>query len=110
VAIVTLSAGTTLVPLTGSIVARRLKDPEFSAELPGIDVEVQFGGEWPGDLLGVFTMFASLASGDEAVAGQFIVVDTEQAMAVGAIGTIGEVAPDRSIEIGYGMNRSAWGK
>lgn len=108
---VTLSSGTIkLVPLTAAIIHRRLAEPEFAVKVIGVDRPVQFVEQWPGDLLGIFPVFASALSGNEAVLGQYIVVDTERAVAVGALGILGEVTRDRSVEIGYGMNRSEYGR
>jgi ribosomal-protein-alanine N-acetyltransferase len=99
-----------LVPLTAKVIQMRLKQPEFSIEMIGIDRPVRFGSEWPGDLLGMFPVFASALSGNEAVLGQYIVVDVDRSLAVGAVGILGEVTPTRSVEIGYGMNRSERGR
>lgn len=96
-----------LVPLTAKIIRRRLKQPEFSIEMIGIDRPVRFGSEWPGDLLGMFPVFASALSGNEAVLGQYIVVDVDRSLAVGAVGILGEVTPARSVEIGYGRGYAA---
>lgn len=107
----TLAAGTIkLVPLTAAVIHRRLAEPEFSATVIGIDRPVQFAREWPGDLLGMFPIFASALTGNEAVLGQYIIVDTNRAVAVGALGILGEVTPARSVEIGYGMNSSERGR
>jgi ribosomal-protein-alanine N-acetyltransferase len=109
--IVTLSSHSIkLVPLTAKIIRRRLKQAEFSIDIIGIDRPVRFGSEWPGDLLGMFPVFASALSGNEAVLGQYVVVDVERSLAVGAVGILGEVTSARSVEIGYGMNRSEYGR
>lgn len=109
--IVTLPSGIiTLVPLTAKIIERRLQQSEFAAKVVGVDRPVQFVDEWPGDLLGIFPLFASALSGNEAALGQYIVVHLERALAVGALGILGEVTQDRSIEIGYGMNSSDRGR
>lgn len=99
-----------LVPLTATIVRRRLELPEFSTEVVGMDRPVRFGSEWPGDLLGMFPVFASALSGTEAVLGQYIVIDVDRSLAVGAVGILGEVTPTRSVEIGYGTNQSERGR
>lgn len=107
----TLSSDTiTLVPLTAAIIHRRLAEPEFATKVIGVDRPVQFVEQWPGDLLGIFPVFASALTGNEAVLGQYIIVDTERAVAVGALGILGEVTRERSVEIGYGMNRSEYGR
>jgi ribosomal-protein-alanine N-acetyltransferase len=104
------SATITLVPLSGTIIERRLKETEFVATVAGVDRPVRFVDEWPGELLGIFPVFAAALSGNEAALGQYIVVDNERALAVGALGILGEVTRDRSIEIGYGMNSSDRGR
>lgn len=99
-----------LVPLTAKIIRKRLEQAEFSIAVIGFDRPIRFGSEWPGDLLGMFPVFASALSGNEAVLGQYIVVDVERSLAVGAVGILGEVTSARSVEIGYGMNRSEYGR
>lgn len=104
------SATITLVPLTAKIIERRLQQPVFATKVVGVDRPVRFVEEWPGDLLAIFPVFASALSGNEAALGQYIVVDNERALAVGALGILGEVTRQRSIEIGYGMNSSDSGR
>lgn len=110
VLLVTLSVGSIkLVPLTAAVIHRRLDTDDFSARVVGMKDPVKFGDEWPGDLLPVFPFFASALSGNEAVLGQFIIVDIERPAAVGALGILGQVE-DGSVEIGYGVNPSEHGR
>lgn len=105
-----MSAGSVkLVPLTAAVIQRRLDRADFSARVVGLKGPVTFGPEWPGDLLPVFDVFASALSGNEAALGQYIIVDTDRMLAVGATGILGLV-DHGSIEIGYGINTSEHGR
>ncbi|WP_029136690.1 GNAT family N-acetyltransferase [Nakamurella lactea] len=106
----TLSAGQVkLVPLIATVIQRRLERADFTATLLGVKEPVRFGDEWPGDLLPIFPVFASALSGNEAALGQYIVVDTDRSLAVGATGILGQVEHG-SVEIGYGINASERGR
>jgi RimJ/RimL family protein N-acetyltransferase len=108
--VVTMSVGSIkLVPLTAAVVRSRLDSDDFSATVVGLKRPVRFGAEWPGDLLPVFPMFAGALSGNEAVLGQYIIVDTDRSLAVGALGILGQVEHE-SVEIGYGINTSEHGR
>jgi RimJ/RimL family protein N-acetyltransferase len=98
-----------LVPLTAAVIHRRLERADFAAPVVGLKTPVTFGPEWPGELLLVFDVFASALSGNEAALGQYIIVDTDRMLAVGAVGILGQVERG-AVEIGYGINASEYGR
>ncbi|GGL08799.1 GNAT family N-acetyltransferase [Deinococcus radiotolerans] len=102
-----------LLPLTRTVMARRLETESFTLTLggPGGPLEVHFGPEWPGDPLPLFPgKLARLAPGQEEVAGSFIAVHRDTGDAVGQLGAKGRPSAAGAQEIGYGFNPAVWGQ
>ena len=101
-----------LVPTPLAVVQKRLETDHFTAEitLPHDYVSVTFSPEWPGDAIVFFPDWAK-KSDDELQkewGGTIITRDTK--VAIGEIGCKGAISDDGTIEIGYGLNPSAWGQ
>ena len=105
-----MSRSVHLVPMTEWMVQERLSQETFQHPVPvaGRTVLVHFGTEWPGVAVDLFPRFlAMLQSGEDL--DTHLVVHADSAEAVGMIGVV-EVDPGAgAVEIGYGINPSAWG-
>lgn len=98
-----------LVALTGPIIRQRLSGDEFSLPVGPHASSIAFGSEWPGDALALFPKFQQvLEAGGEI--DSFVVLDTAAGEAVGMIGYVDTDLDSGSVEIGYGINRSARGR
>lgn len=86
----------------------RLENEEFRLPrlLNGETVSLHFGGEFPGDALGLYPRFLAATGEDGIVHGSYVVVELEEGEVVGQLGTLGPPAGDE-VEIGYGINASA---
>ena len=100
-----------LLPLDAEIVRTRLGADDFRLErmVNGRMKSLHFGAEFPGDAIALYPRFLAEASGDEIVAGTFIVLDLSTDEVVGQLGTLGPPVGDE-VEIGYGINSSAQGR
>ncbi|WP_309572730.1 GNAT family N-acetyltransferase [Deinococcus sp.] len=106
---------TLLLPLTRSMIQRRLERPEFDLDCAGPDgpLRVNFPPEWPGDPLHFFpAILARLRPGQEDVQPDtsFMVVTRTNPQAIGQLGTNGAVNARGDLEIGYGTNPAVWGQ
>ncbi|GHF38803.1 RimJ/RimL family protein N-acetyltransferase [Deinococcus metalli] len=106
---------TWLLPLTRSMIRRRLDTASFDLDCAGPDgpLRVHFPPEWPGDPLHFFpTLLARVPAGQEDVAPDtsFTVVTRQHPEAIGQLGTTTHVTADGDVEIGYGMNPAVWGQ
>lgn len=89
-----------LVPLTRSMMERRLVEDEFELWIADAGMVV-FPGSWPGDALVMFPTLLSL--GQDPVDYTYVAVDRRGRRVVGQVGNTHPVDEDGRIEIGYGF-------
>lgn len=105
-----MSRSVELVPMTEWMVRERLSQQTFEQPVPvvGRSVLVHFGAEWPGVAVQLFPRFLAMLEAGEDLDTQ-LVVHVDSAEAVGMIGVIDVDLDAGVVEIGYGINPSAWG-
>jgi RimJ/RimL family protein N-acetyltransferase len=102
-----------LLPLSRTMVQRRLEDEEFTlaCRLEEGEADVRFPASWPGEALVMFPgHLRRMPPSEDSVPGQFTAVSTQMNVAVGQLGVIGEPSPQGEQELGYGFNREVWGR
>lgn len=99
-----------LVPMTEWMVRKRLSQGAFEQSVPlaGRTVLVHFGSEWPGVAVNLFPRFLTMLEAGEDL-DTYLVVHVDSTEAVGLIGVVDVDLEAGAVEIGYGMNPSAWG-
>ncbi len=100
-----------LVPMTEWMVQERLsQDDSFQQAIPvaGQSILVHFGAEWPGVAVELFPRFLTMLQAGEDL-DTHLVVHVDSAEAVGMIGVVDVDLDAGAVEIGYGINPSAWG-
>lgn len=98
-----------LLQTTLEVVEKRLLQDQFTARLQGL--EVHFPPEWPGDALPVFAGWVEyLRQNPQAEDWGGILVERATRTAVGQMGCKGLPDPEGTVEIGYGLNPSVWGR
>jgi [ribosomal protein S5]-alanine N-acetyltransferase len=99
-----------LLPLDAQMISARLSADDFRLvrNIAGEQRELHFGPEFPGDAIVLYPRLLEQA-GNGAVPGSYVIVDLQTGEVVGQLGTMGP--PDgKEVEIGYGINVSAWGR
>ena len=103
-----------LVPLTGAVLRRRLESDDFESvvDLPDGARTVRFGPQWPGDALGSYPrLLTDVGEAADAVVDlRYVAIERETGYAVAELGAKRPVEADGSVEIGYGVNESEWGR
>lgn len=96
--------------MTEWMVRERLSQPTFEqpVSVVGRSVLVHFGTEWPGVAVGLFPRFLMMLQAGEDL-DTHLVVHVDSAEAVGMIGVVDVDLDAGVVEIGYGINPSAWG-
>lgn len=96
--------------MTEWMVLNRLSQESFEQSVPlaGRAVLVHFGTEWPGVAVELFPRFLTMLQAGEDL-DTHLVVHADSAEAVGLIGVVDVDLEAGAVEIGYGMNPSAWG-
>ncbi len=99
-----------LLPLDAHMISARLDADDFRLErtIAGEQRELHFGPEFPGDAIVLYRRLLEQA-GDGAVPGSYVIVDLGTGEVVGQLGTMGPPEGEE-VEIGYGINASAWGR
>ncbi|MDX2005860.1 MAG: GNAT family N-acetyltransferase [Meiothermus sp.] len=98
-----------ILQTTLEVVEKRLLQDQFTATLQGL--EVHFPPEWPGDALPVFAGWAEyLRQNPQAEDWGGILVERATRTAVGQMGCKGLPDLEGTVEIGYGLNPSVWGR
>ncbi|MEP6629037.1 MAG: GNAT family N-acetyltransferase [Lapillicoccus sp.] len=99
-----------LLPLDAQMISARLGADDFRLvrAVAGEERELHFGPEFPGDAIVLYPRLLEQA-GNGAVPGSYVVVDLDTDEVVGQLGTMGPPEGD-DVEIGYGINASAWGR
>lgn len=105
-----MSPSVELVPMTEWMVRERLSQQHFEQPVPlvGRSVIVHFGTEWPGVAVALFPRFLTMLEAGEDL-DTHLVVHVDSAEAVGMIGVVDVDLDAGVVEIGYGINPSAWG-
>ena len=73
--------------------------------------EIHFPETWPGDALAMYRgALKRMEVHDIDVANSFAAVDSANLLAVGQLGTMGDLSSEGTFEIGYGFNPEACGQ
>ena len=99
-----------LLPLDAQMISARLDADDFRLvrTVAGEQRELHFGPEFPGDAIVLYPRLLEQA-GNNAAAGSYVIVDLDTGEVVGQLGTMGPPEGEE-VEIGYGVNASAWGR
>lgn len=99
-----------LLPLDAEMITARLDSDDFhlARTLAGERRDLHFGPEFPGEAIVLYPRLLEQA-GNGAVPGSYVVVDLDSDEVVGQLGTMGPPEGEE-VEIGYGINASAWGR
>lgn len=95
-----ITARLSLVPLTRSMMERRLVEESFDLWIADIGM-VEFPESWPGDALVMFPTLLGLAQ--DPVEYSYVAVDRRNRRVVGQLGSTHPLDADGRIEIGYGF-------
>ena len=95
-----ITARLSLVPLTRSMMERRLVEEAFDLWIADIGM-VEFPASWPGDALVMFPTL--LGRAQDPVEHSYVAVDRRTRRVVGQLGSTHPLDSDGRIEIGYGF-------
>ena len=102
-----------LIPTPLHVLQRRLLEPSFDTviEIDGEPTTIHFPSEYPGDALVLFPMMVEmLQANPKAETWSGLVVERASNVAIGQMGFKAAPSEDGSIELGYGINPSHWGR
>ncbi|GGL95670.1 N-acetyltransferase [Deinococcus aerophilus] len=90
-------------------------DFELTCDTPQGPLQVFFPAQWPGDPLPIFPLYLTRVDSNGEKPGSFVAVQRDPqrpgtGRAVGQLGSKGQPDAAGALEIGYGMNPSAWGQ